>query len=106
MSTTIRPDDIDLKRGVDSTPVEQNKKYLVLSDDELAKGFIRPFRDAYVHRSCGFTTVMGRKIAETYARNPKFYGATYCTACQMHRPVGEFYWEKQFHTDLEVTLGD
>jgi len=63
-------------------------------------------RDAYVHRSCGFTTVMGRKIAETYARNPKFYGATYCTACKMHRPVGEFYWEKQFHTDLEVTLGD
>jgi hypothetical protein len=39
---------------------------------------------------------MGQAIAETYARDPKFYGATYCVHCDMHRPVGpdgEFVWD-------------
>ena len=31
---------------------------------------------------------MGDALSETYARNPKFYGATYCVFCRMHRPVG------------------
>jgi hypothetical protein len=33
------------------------------------------------------------KLAQTYARNPKFYGATYCVGCQKHLPVGEFVWD-------------
>jgi len=40
-------------------------------------------------------TTMGRELAETYARKPDFYGATYCVGCQRHRPVGadgEFVW--------------
>ena len=32
-------------------------------------------------------------IAETYARDPKFYGGTYCVSCRMHRPVAEFTWD-------------
>ena len=35
-------------------------------------------------------------IAATYARDPKFYGATFCINCRMHRPVGpdgEFVWD-------------
>ena len=39
---------------------------------------------------------LGRRTAciyMTYARNPKFYGGTFCVACSMHRPVGEFVWE-------------
>jgi hypothetical protein len=38
---------------------------------------------------------MGQALAETYARDPRFYGATYCVSCGMHRPVGEhgeFVW--------------
>jgi hypothetical protein len=35
---------------------------------------------------------MGLALCETYARNPKFYGSTYCATCQMHKPVGEFTW--------------
>jgi hypothetical protein len=35
---------------------------------------------------------MGRALSETYARDPKFYGATYCCHCRMHKPVGEFTW--------------
>jgi hypothetical protein len=35
-------------------------------------------------------------IAETYARQPTFYGATFCCHCGTHLPVGEqgeFVWE-------------
>lgn len=44
---------------------------------------------------CNGVTRMGYAIAATYARQPDFYGATYCVDCQMHRPVGEageFVW--------------
>lgn len=81
-----------LTHGVDETPVEQNEVYLVLSEEERKKGFVRPYRDKYVHVTCGGETTMGRALSETYARNPKFYGATYCVHCRMHRPVNEFNW--------------
>lgn len=119
------------------------KGYVVLSDEERAKGFVRPVRDAYVHvgirpqhptqplteeqerlfggegyvayekyregsgaigrfwtkaqleSGCGGTTTMGRALAETYARDPKFYGGTFCATCRAHFPVGEkgeFLW--------------
>lgn len=44
---------------------------------------------------CGTMTTMGDSIAETYARDPKFYGSTFCAACRAHFPVGpkgEFVW--------------
>lgn len=45
---------------------------------------------------CGTVTTMGRAIAETYARDPRFYGSTFCTGCRKHLPVGEqgeFVWK-------------
>jgi hypothetical protein len=45
-----------------------------------------------VGNGCRTTTTMGQAIAETYARNPSFYGATYCVHCQKHLPVAEFVW--------------
>lgn len=141
MSTTSDPNDPNLTRGSDTAPTEQAKVYLVLSDEERAKGFRRRFRDAYRHvgerpahptreltpeetelhqgagfvlfevypenmapetgrywtaeqlkTGCGAETRMARSIAETYARDPKFYGSTYCVGCRMHRPVAEFIW--------------
>lgn len=74
----------------------QQKNYLVLSDEERAKGFVRPVRTKYLHTKCGTTTTMGQAIAETYARDPKFYGGTFCVACKGHFPVGEkgeFTWD-------------
>jgi hypothetical protein len=93
---TTDPNDPRLTRGTDDTPVPQAQVYIVLSDEERAKGFVKPVRRSYVHEKCGTATTMGQTLAETYARDPKFYGATYCVHCSMHRPVGEhgeFVWE-------------
>lgn len=130
-------------------PDGQQKEYLVLSEAERAKGFIRPVRRSYRHvgiagpkhelrqltdeereanaaygyvayeaypegassvvgrywtqqqldavgKGCGAVTTMAQEIAETYARNPSFYGGTFCVRCGTHLPVGaggEFVWE-------------
>jgi hypothetical protein len=121
-------------------PDGQQEVYLVLSEEERAKGFVRPVRYSYRHVGCpsaGETreltteeherydtlwrrilrairsaawrdrrkilnsgcqqvTMMGQAIAETYARNPKFYGKTFCSTCGQHFPIGpdgEFVWE-------------
>jgi hypothetical protein len=93
---TDDPNDPALRRGSDDAPSSQAEKYLVLSAEERAKGFVRPLRETYVHVECAVdpktVTRMSRPIAETYARNPKFYGGTFCVACSMHRPVSEFRW--------------
>lgn len=100
MGVTSDPSDPRLTRGVDDMPTDQAETYLVLSDAERARGFVRPVRRSYVHASalggCGAVTTMGLAIAETYARQPGFYGATYCMGCRKHRPVGEhgeFLWD-------------
>jgi len=127
-------------------PSGMQKCYLILSDEERAKGFVRPVRLAYKHigaapnkyplrdlteeereryakdgyvkfeeypesespltgrywtqeqldqigKGCGTVTTMARELAETYARDPRFYGGTYCCGCRTHFPVGEFVWE-------------
>lgn len=48
-----------------------------------------------VDKGCGIVTRMGRSIAETYARDPHFYGSTFCVGCGKYLPVGEhgeFEW--------------
>ena len=77
----------------------QQKDYVVLTKEERAKGFVRPVRTTYKHLNCGQTTTMGISIAETYARDPKFYSGTFCTTCSQHRPLREFVWE---HTEEMV----
>ena len=68
------------------------RDYWVLSPAERTDGFVRPYRDTYAHAKCGTETMMGRAIAETYAKDPKYYGYTYCCACRTHFPVAEFCW--------------
>lgn len=142
-------------RSVDEVRKEQeangnkmHKSYLVLTEEERAKGFVRPVQRSYKHvgipgpryalrdltpeeakryesfkyvkfeqypaemspsvgrfwtqsqldsinKGCGATTTMGQAIAETYARDPGFYGSTMCVNCGKHLPVGdtgEFVW--------------
>lgn len=81
--------------GIDPATGMQ-RTYVVLSEEERAKGFVRPVRRTYVHERCGVATTMGLSIAETYARQPSYYGSTYCVGCQAHFPVGadgEFVWD-------------
>jgi len=145
MGVTTNPNDPRLTHGGDEAPTPQAEVYLVLSDEERAKGFVRPLRNSYQHvgppgpkyplreltdeerarygdefamyepypkgaegsalgrfwtqaqldavgKGCGVVTTMGRALAETYAREPGFYGHTYCVQCRMHLPVGEFVW--------------
>jgi hypothetical protein len=105
---TTNRNDPDLGYGVDEEPVPQNKKYLVLSAEERKRGFVRPLRYSYIHRKewggCDKVTSMGTAIAETYARNPNFYGATYCATCLKHRPLDEFAWVEETgeYTDIRV----
>lgn len=79
-------------------PSGQQKCYLVLSDEEREKGFVRPVRQSYQHVTCGGVTTMGLAIAETCARDPKFYGGTFCCNCGSHfnlvnsEGVRQFKW--------------
>lgn len=78
-------------------PSGQQSDYVVLSQEERARGLIEPVRDAYVHVRCGTLTTMGRALAETYAAQPSFYSGTFCCGCGAHFPVGangEFFWDK------------
>lgn len=141
---TTDPKDPRLGHGADNEPTPQASVYLVLSEDERKKGFVRPLRRSYKHvgpagprnllrdltseqverfgtdyvkfevypesespktgrfwtqsdldkvaQGCNTVTTMSMPIAETYARNPQFYGATYCVGCGKHLPVSEFVW--------------
>lgn len=153
MSLTTDPNAPCLGRGVDKEEVGQNECYLVLSEEEIKKGYVRPVRTKYEHRGkdlrsfgipkilsaeiqedykeqgyyayaealpeyrekthcigsylsrydfetykdgfaggCGVETRMNETIAQTYARQPSFYGATYCMGCKKHLDVREFVW--------------
>lgn len=70
----------------------QHTSYWILTEEERARGFVRPVRVAYKHKTCGGVTTMALAIAETYASDPKFYGATFCTSCRAHLPVSQFVW--------------
>lgn len=48
---------------------------------------------AQLRSGCGTVTTMSQDIAETYARDPKFYGGTFCCGCGKHLPLEEFVWK-------------
>jgi hypothetical protein len=86
------------RKDLDPTllPNGQQRTYLVLSEEERARGLVMPVRTTYIHEKCGVATTMGRALAETYAAKPEFYSGTFCVGCRDHFPVGadgEFVWE-------------
>jgi hypothetical protein len=98
MSITTNRDDPGLQNIVTEGPRKgQQEAYLVLSEEERAKGFVMPVQQSYRHIKCGTDTRMGLAIAETYARDPKFYGGTFCVYCGTHYPLRsaegpQFFW--------------
>jgi hypothetical protein len=83
---------VDEVRAAQTNETGQHAGYVVLCEEERRKGFVRPYRDSYRHVGCGMVTKMSRDLSETYARDPKFYGSTFCVNCNRHLPVGEFVW--------------
>jgi hypothetical protein len=81
MGLTTDPKDPRLR---EHQPDGQQVAYLVLSEEERAKGFVMPVYRSYRHMKCGCDTHMGLALCETYARNPKFYGGTMCVHCGTH----------------------
>jgi|CXWL01.1.fsa_nt_gi hypothetical protein len=65
------------------------------SDSIAGRFWTQPQLDS-VGKGCGAVTIMGLAIAQTYARDPHYYGSTYCVGCFAHFPVGEqgeFVWD-------------
>jgi hypothetical protein len=75
--------------------------------------YVAPIRRTYIHK-CGAATTIGTKIAETYAKNPKYYGRTFCTGCRDYFPVKQFHWDHtmilvgdiEAQPDPEVVIGN
>lgn len=53
----------------------------------------RCWTKAQLESGCQSVTTMGQILAETYARDPKFYGGTFCAICRTHFHLEEFVWE-------------
>lgn len=96
MGLTTDPEDPGLRETREDG---QQQTYLILSDAERVRGFVRPVRQKYRHVACGTVTTMGLAIAETYARDPAFYGRTFCCHCGKHFRLTDsdgkpaFLWE-------------
>jgi len=88
--TTVGGMDPNDPKHRETLPNGQQKDYIVLSADERARGFVRPVRTKYTHVTCGTVTRMSQAIAETYARDPTFYGGTFCVACGQHFPLVKY----------------
>lgn len=85
-------------------PNLQQVAYLVLPDEEIELGLVRPLRQSYQHIVCEAVTQIGPAIAATFARRPSFYDYTFCAQCRRHFALMEFdestmiarhqfYWE-------------
>lgn len=87
------------------------KCYLILSDEERAKGFVRPVYHSYKHVVCGKVTRMGLALCETYAAKPSFYGGTFCVSCGAHydlvkNGVRQFIWMDANGYEAELMVGE
>jgi len=91
-----------LTQGRDVNESVEKKASVVLSAQDKVRGFVRPLRLSYIHSTCGSVTTMSDVIAETYARDPKYYDGTYCVGCSMHLPVSQFTWVDTVDTGIVV----
>jgi hypothetical protein len=84
-------------RDLTAEEKEQGDKYGYVKYEEYPES-MRPLlgrswsKKDLDRRGCGTVTTMGRALSETYARDPKYYGATFCCGCGKHFPVAEFVW--------------
>lgn len=77
-------------------PDGQHADHYVLCPEGRAKGYVEPYRESYIHETCGGLTRMPGSCAETYAVQPEYYGSTFCCHCGGYFPVGpdgQFVWD-------------
>lgn len=63
-----------------------------MTDEERAKGYVRPLRFTYVHTTCGSETVMTKGSAELWAKQPGRQPETFCGRCHADFPAAQFVW--------------
>ena len=64
-----------------------DRGYVKFEDYPPDSGAIGRFWTKAGLEGCGAVTTMARSIAETYARDPGYYGSTFCVGCGTYRPV-------------------
>lgn len=83
------PDDFDYGERQDDG---QYENYPTVDEGE----FVQEVRYTYVHDvnagGCGEITTMSDELAESVARDPTYYGRTFCCGCNDHVPVDEVVW--------------
>jgi len=94
----LNPEDASVP-NFEKRPDGQYVDHWVLCEEEIARGFVRPLRKTYIHEKCSSITTIPAPIAATYARNPQYYGSTFCCACGDYFLVAEFLW---FGTNVRV----
>ena len=80
--------------------------HYVLCAEDLAKGYVEPYRESYIHETCGGLTTMPRACSETYAVQPDYYGSTFCCTCGGYFPVGangQFVWDTKDNQKVGTT---
>jgi len=97
MGTTTDQKDPRLGHGADNEPRAQNAAYLVLSEEERAKGFVRPVRSSYEHVGIVGPTHPTRNL--TPEELERFGGNEYVTyeefPSEMAPRAGRFWTQQQ-----------
>lgn len=74
---TTDPTNKRLSYGVDDEKVPQNEVYLILSEEERAKGFVRPCRDSYIHKGVKYSSYSRLKNPEKSMDEERDYVALF-----------------------------
>src|SRR5947207_11760899 len=70
---TTDPKDQRLGHGVNTKPTPQHEVYLVLSEEERKKGFVRPFRNKYTHVGERLCLIIQKLLSPTVTMLANFY---------------------------------
>jgi len=90
MSLTTDNKDPRLGKSKDDNSESQNEAYLVLSDEEIAKGLVRPVRTKYIHVG-RYYEHKPNILNEIYKANNKVYVATIPSLVEGGRVIGSTY---------------
>lgn len=65
---------------------------VVLTEQELAAGFVRPLRLRVLHIFCGRPSAVMAGQAEDLAKDPASWSTCWCGVCGRRLPIEQFTW--------------